>query len=385
MKLLHLSDLHFGKSLFEFSLIEDQRFWADELIKAAASEKYDCVVIAGDLFDRAVPSAEAVSLLDRFIYTLTHDLDLPVLAISGNHDSPERLSFCSRLYRSSGFYMAAIPSKEIERITLTDEFGEIDFYLIPYISVADGKNLFPDKEIKTCSDAYRELIAANEDRIDYSRRCVVVAHGFFAAGSSPEDIVTCDSEINVGGSFLVDANIFSNFDYGAFGHIHSSQSCGLAHLRYCGSPLKYSVSEHSSRKAPLSVNIGVKGNGITCCPLSTPILRDLRTVTGSAEELISPSAEHSEDYVFIQVLTDKPLPGFSERIRNIYPNYLGIKYIRSSAVSDIPEIGAAMKRLSVEDAFSNFYSYVTGRSPDENELKIISRTAINVNKGEGEK
>ena len=263
MKFLHLSDLHLGKLLFEYNLLEDQEFWCRQLLELLRRDPHDAVIIAGDLYDRSVPPGEAVALMDRFLTALVAELKLPVLAIAGNHDSPQRLAFGAGLYRSSGLYLAAVPQREIQRVTLADQWGEADFWLLPYLTPADGKTLFPQQSPRTFQEAYQLIISQNLPRLTPGRRNVLVAHGFFCRLSAEHPVgqlETCESETTIGAADLVDAALFDPFHYCAFGHLHGSQRAGAERMRYCGSPLAYSVSEERQKKSVLSVELDGDGN-----------------------------------------------------------------------------------------------------------------------------
>lgn len=384
MRLLHLSDLHFGKTLFEYSLLEDQRHWCGQVLELLLRQPHDLVVIAGDLYDRAVPAAEAVDLCDWFLSTLAGELGLTVLCIAGNHDSPSRLQFGSALYRAGGLHMAARPQARPDRITLTDQWGLVHFHLLPYLSPSDGKALFPHRreEIRSFQDAHRVLMEENRDSVPWAERNVVVAHGLFALADRPDpgaDALRTESEVVVGGLDLVDSGLLRDFDYGALGHLHAPQQAGLPHLRYCGSPLAYSVSEEHQTKGVLSVTLGSKGTvEITSIPLAP--LRRVRTVRGTLEELLAPTQGGfaSDDYVLAEVLTDTALLGVAEQLRNVYPHYLAIRY-RSTLQQEVAVgANAQLARLSLEDAFAGFYREVAGRELTEDEAALAAETAAAV-------
>lgn len=386
MKILHTSDLHFGKTLYQYSLLEDQRFWCRQLLEHLAAEKYDAVVLAGDLFDRSVPSAEAVALLDWFLSSLVLDLGLPVLAVSGNHDSPQRLAFGSRLYQAGGLEIAALPQREIRRVTLTDAWGPVDFFLLPYLSPADGKNLFPQGDIRTFQDVYAALLEANRPRFDSSRRSVLVGHGFFAPlgkgegqaasapdGEAPADggLLRCGSEAAVGGLELVDAALLEGFDYAALGHLHAPQRAGREHLRYSGSPLPYSLSEEGQAKGVTAVELGAKGE-LSVTRVELPALRRVRTVSGTLEELLAPTQGGfgSGDYVFIRLVSDDTVTGASEKLRNVYPNYLAIRYLTRDE-GELALEGGRTSALPLPDAFARFCAQVAGEALTQEELALV--------------
>lgn len=377
MKLLHLSDLHFGRSLCEYSLLEDQRYWCQKLLGYLEKSPCGAVLIAGDLYDRSVPSADAVALCDWFLGELAGRLGLPVLCISGNHDSPQRLGFASSLYRAGGLYMAAVPKRELCRVTLRDEWGDVDFFLLPYLTPGDGRTLFPEREVHTFQDAYQAVMEENRPALDQSPRKVLLAHGFFAHGADRDGsgLCFCDSEVNVGGSDLVSAALFEGFHYCAFGHLHACQPVGKGgRMWYCGSPIKYSVSEERQQKAALLAELDGDGN-VRVERLSFPPRRELRCVRGTMEELLAPTGGgfSSEDYVQITVLTQGTEVGASQRLRNVYPNYLQIRY-ENPASRKLELTGhGEFSRLTMAEAYLRFYRQVTGRELDPEGQKLLEK------------
>lgn len=251
MKLIHLSDLHIGKRVNEVSMIEEQASVLSQIIGIIDGEHPDAVLIAGDVYDKSVPSAEAVTLLDDFLCRLA-ERNLPVLIISGNHDSPERLAFGGRLMEGSGIHVSPVYSGNVESVTLSDEHGTVTFWLLPFVKPVHVKRCFPDEAIESYTGAIRAAIG--HMGADFSGRNVLLTHQFVTGAA------TCESEeISVGGSDNVDASVFEGFDYVALGHIHGPQNIGSDHIRYCGTPLKYSFSEAGHRKSVTVVELGEKG------------------------------------------------------------------------------------------------------------------------------
>ena len=366
MKFLHTADWHLGRTLSEYSLLQDQEMRLGQLIQAAREEKVDAVVIAGDLYDRSVPPAQAVSLLDETLYTLTHTLGIPVLAIAGNHDSPQRLAFGSRLYASSGLYMEGEPAREIRRVTLKDTYGPVDFYLLPYFTPEQVRPWFPEKEIHSFNDAFRALMEDNLPRLDPGRRSVLVAHGYFrliGEQAAEKEGIFSESEIAIGGSDLMDLKAASGFDYIALGHLHAPQRAGAETARYSGSLLKYSVSEARQNKGFLLVELDEKG----CCSqrmLSLEPFRDLRTVRGTLEQLLDANAP-SEDYVMVTLTDEGAVLGAMERLRSVFPNALGLRFAareldsHPGAVSQMTQEELERQcTLSPIELFSQFYRQV---------------------------
>lgn len=320
MKLIHLSDLHIGKRVNETSMIEDQAYILDRIIEIIESEYADAVLIAGDVYDKSVPSAEAVMLFDDFLCRLAK-MNLPTLIISGNHDSPERLAFGNRLMEGSGIYISSVYDGNIQPITLKDSYGDVDFWLLPFIKPAHVKRYFPDAGIESYTDALRTAI--NQMNVDTSKRNVLITHQFVTGAA------TCESEeISVGGSDNVDAAVFDGFDYVALGHLHGPQNIISNHIRYCGSPLKYSFSEVGHYKSVTVAELLGKGS----LQLSTPALiplRDMRQIRGRFEDVTASArqlGESAADYVHVILTDEEDIPEAIGKLRMVFPNLLKLSY-----------------------------------------------------------
>ena len=273
MKLIHLSDLHIGKRVKEVSMIEEQEYILTQILRIIDGERPDTVLIAGDVYDKSVPSAEAVTLFDDFLCRLARR-QLPVLIISGNHDSPERLSFGGRLMEGAGIHFSPVYHGEVKPITLTDAQGEVHFWLLPFVKPAHVKRYFPDEGIERYTDAVRVAIA--NMGVDNTARNVLLTHQFVTGAS------TCESEeLSVGGSDNVDASVFDDFDYVALGHIHGPQNIGSNRIRYCGTPLKYSFSEAGHYKSVTVAELGGKGE-LTLRTVPLTPRHDLREIQGTS-------------------------------------------------------------------------------------------------------
>ena len=320
MKLIHLSDLHIGKRVNEISMIEDQEYILQQIMQIIDQEKADAVLIAGDVYDKSIPSTEAVTLFDDFICRLAQR-EIPVLIISGNHDSPERLAFGGRLLEQGGIHISPVYNGTVSRITLSDEFGEVNFWLLPFIKPAHVKRYYPDAGIESYTDACR--VAVENMHIDPTQRNVLLTHQFVTGAS------TCESEeISVGGTDNVDGSVFADFDYVALGHIHSPQNIGSNKLRYCGTPLKYSFSEEKHHKSVTVVKLGAKGSlELTLCPL-TP-RHDLRSIRGTFAELTDKAfyaGTATDDYLQAILTDEQDVPEAIGRLRVIYPNLMKLTY-----------------------------------------------------------
>nr|MBQ8244293.1 exonuclease SbcCD subunit D [Oscillospiraceae bacterium] len=332
MKLIHLSDLHIGKRVNEVSMITEQAYILNQITDIIDAEQPQCVLICGDVYDKTVPSAEAVALLDDFLCRLARRR-LTVLIISGNHDSPERLAFGGRLMAETGIHISPVYSGTVTPVTLADAHGEVHFWLLPFVKPAHVKRFYPEESIESYTDALR--IAIGKMEIDSNQRNVLLTHQF-VTGSA-----TCDSEErSVGGSDNVDAAVFAGFDYVALGHIHGPQNIGSERIRYCGTPLKYSFSEAHHKKSVCVIELEEKG---TFQLRTVPLIpcHDLREIRGSYEEVTAkPFYENTpvEDYLHITLTDEEDVPEAMARLRVIYPNLMKLSYdntrTRSSAVID---------------------------------------------------
>lgn len=366
MKLFHLSDLHLGKRLFEFSLIEDQEYILDKILDAVRSERPDAVIIAGDVYDKPVPSAEAVSLFDSFLFRLS-ELGAATFVISGNHDSPERIAFGGRLMQNSGTYLSPVYDGRTEPFTLCDVFGEVNFYLLPFIKPAHVRRYFPDEIIESYTDAMR--LATRHMDVDPTKRNVLVTHQF-VTGASRSD----SEEISVGGSDNVDASVFDGFDYVALGHIHGPQKIGNDRIRYSGTPLKYSFSEAEQEKSIAVIDLKEKGDvDISFLPLSP--IRDLREIRGTYAELTLRDNyinTNTDDYLHITLTDENDVPDALSKLRVIYPNLMKLDYdnARTRSQTEFTAAEAPEKRSPLE-LFSELFEKQNGAPMDEYQQKYM--------------
>ncbi len=334
MKLIHLSDLHIGKRVNEVSMIEEQAYILSQILDIIDAEQPGAVLISGDVYDKSVPSAEAVTLFDDFLCRLAQRKQ-QVFIISGNHDSAERLAFGGRLLDDKGIHLSPVYDGTVTAIALTDEHGPVDFWLLPFVKPAHVKRFYPEEEIGSYTDALRAAIARMD--LDPSRRNVLLTHQF-VTGS-----VSCESEeISVGGSDNVDATVFDAFDYVALGHIHGPQNIGSEKIRYCGTPLKYSFSEAGHKKSVTVVQLGKKGQ-LTLHTVPLVPRHDMREIRGSYEEVTARSFYENtpvEDYLHIILTDEEDVPEAVARLRVIYPNLMKLSYdntrTRSNALIDGP-------------------------------------------------
>lgn len=319
MKLIHLSDLHLGKRVGEVSMLEDQAYILDRVLDIVDGAGPDALLIAGDVYDKSVPSAEAVTLFDDFLCRLARR-KLPVLVISGNHDSPERLAFGSRLMEGAGVHLSPVYDGNVKPITLTDEHGPVDFWLLPFLKPAHLRRFYPEEAINSYTDAVGAAIA--HMNIDPSRRNVLLCHQFVTGAA------TCESEeITVGGTDNVDATVFDGFDYVALGHLHGPQNVGSSRIRYCGTPLKYSFSEASQYKSVTVAELGEKGD-LTLHTVPLTPRHDMRVIRGTFAQLTGEGGDNGEreDYLHIILTDEEDVPEVLGRLRLVYPNILKLSY-----------------------------------------------------------
>lgn len=368
MKFLHLSDLHLGRRLCEVDLYEDQRHILNQCLAMAKEHQVDGVLVAGDVYDRSVPTVGAVALLDEFLTGLCR-AKIPVYLISGNHDSADRLGFGSQLLKAGGVHLAAVFSGGLEHYVLEDAFGPVHLWALPFIRPSQVRAALPEETIESYTDAVAALIRAAGP--DFSARNLIMAHQFVTSGGrSPE---TCDSEtLNLGTLDNVDAAVFECFDYVALGHIHGPQQVGAEHIRYCGSPLAYSVSEVRHRKAAVLVELGEKG-GVRWQLLPFAPLRPLRRVQGPLEELIDSAEPGCTDFVHA-VLTDRQIPpNAAARMRSVYPNLVKLELAPQipTGRSEAQLRARQLQRAGLLDQFADFYRTVHDQPLSEEERAVL--------------
>ena len=376
MKFFHLSDLHIGKQLHRYNLKEDQQVILKEVITYAKELRPDAIVIAGDIYDKSVPSAEAVNVFDEFLTDLSEITpEIPILIISGNHDSPDRLKYASEILKRHHIYLAGNvperPEEHIEKVTLHDAYGEVNFYLLPFMKPAYVKNIFVDGTPETYSDAVKEII--KREKIDYKdKRNVLVSHQFYV-GEKAESPETCDSEVfSVGGIDNVDIGSVKEFDYVALGHLHGAQCIGKPEIRYCGTLLKYSVSESTQNKSLTVVTLKAKGEKpeIENYPLHP--LRDVRRKKGTLDEIIKESREtEKDDYISI-TLTDEIDPYKpKEQLERIFSHILEIRVDNQRTRTKLKEMDEELVMKDPFTSFAEFYKEMQGREMNGEEETIM--------------
>ncbi len=375
MKLLHISDLHIGKRVNAFSMIEDQKYILRQILAIVDSQQADGVMIAGDIYDKPVPSAEAVQLFDWFLTELA-DRGKQVYAVSGNHDSAERIAFGAQLMSGRGVYVSPVYQGETAMLTVHDAYGELCIYLLPFIKPAVVRHAMEDAlgmEGKALPESYQDAVALAVERmeVDRSRRNILIAHQFVTGAGR------CDSEdVSVGGVDNVDADLFDAFDYVALGHIHSPQHMKRETVRYCGTPLKYSFSEAEQEKSVTVVELGEKGRiEITAVPLVP--LHDLRRIRGTYLEVTARDFYRdmdTEDYVQITLTDEEDIPDGMEKLRIIYPNLMRLEYDNSRTRQNrLIERTEEIEQKSELELFAEFYELQNNQPMSDEQAAFVAR------------
>ena len=367
MKLIHLSDLHLGKNVNGYSMIEDQKYILTEILRILEEEQPDGVLIAGDVYDKSIPSAEAVELFDDFLVKLSKR-HLETFIISGNHDSAERLAFGNRLMDASGIHLSPAYDGTVTPFIRSDEFGETAVYCLPFIKPAHVRRFYPDAEIASYTDAVKEAIAHMD--IDPDRRNVMITHQFVTGA------VRSDSEeISVGGTDNVDASVFEPFDYVALGHIHGPQNIVENRIRYCGTPLKYSFSEANHHKSVSVVELKEKGN-VTVRTIPLAPKHDMKEIRGTYEELTRKdyydNTSYRTDYMHITLTDEEDIPDAVAKLKVIYTNLMKLDYdnrrTRTQASAEGP---ADVEHKSPLELFEDLYVMQNGTELSEEQKTFL--------------
>ena len=369
MKFLHIADLHIGKCLNQKSLLEDQKIILDQIVKYMEDYNVEVLMLAGDIYDKQIPSKEAVNLFNDFLCDLILKHHYKVYIISGNHDSAERLNFASSILKNEGLYIETYANVPISKYEFHDEFGKVNLYMLPYSSPLYTRVKFDS----TCNN-YSEMIKyyVENSNIDFSKRNILLTHHTFLHNNMAS---FSDSEVrfNIGGTEGIDAAYFKDFDYVALGHLHNPQYVNRHHIRYSGSILKYSDSEVNINKVALMVELKEKGNiEITELPL-TP-LHDLKKIKGTIDELLVNPDVLDEDYVYVTLTNDTIIPYAMKRIRVKYPNALSLTYERlSKQLIDKTIDTTDFKEKSIKDQFNEFYKFINNKELSDNQISILDK------------
>lgn len=386
MKIIHTSDWHIGKIVNEFSMIEDQKYILNKLIKLVEEENPQAIIIAGDIYDRSIPPVEAVELLNETLSTLVIDKNIKVLAISGNHDSGERLSFGSKILEKQGLYVVGNDEELYRHIAINDNGKNINFYLVPYKDPALSRKLMEDKKIKNHNDAMIGVIDKIKENMNKEEVNILIGHGYVTMkredAIEEEDkyevaeleISESERPLSIGGTDLIDGNIFEDFDYVALGHLHGRQRIGRETMRYSGSLLKYSFSEVNHKKGVSILDVNDKNIDIDFKTLKP--LRDLRVIKGNIEDLIEEGRqleEGKEDYIQAILTDDGELMNPMEKLRTVYPNTMLITRERKRTYSeDKTSARGEYKSKDKKELFKEFYeSLGTGDYTNEKEAVLV--------------
>lgn len=375
MKLLHLGDLHIGKTVNDYSMIEDQEYILNQILDIARERSIDAVLIAGDIYDKSVPTEEAVRVLDHFLCQLV-DQKVSTFVISGNHDSDERLHFGSHLFKKSGLYIVSKYEGILSKQTLHDEYGDVHFYLLPFVKASQVRHFWPDEDIDSYDKAVR-VVVEHTDRKEAERN-ILVAHQFVAGkGGNPEFGGSENAAVqNVGAVEMVSTDCFAGFDYVALGHIHSPQRVGRDTIRYSGSPLKYSLSEINNQKSVPIVTLGKKGDvDVELVPLKP--LREMRHLQGRMDQILDPrNIVSTEDYIYVTLTDEDSIPDAMAAIRQEYPNTMKIDYdnFQTRAAGQI-DVSQVTQEKSFSEIVSDFYQMMYGCEISEEEKALMMKAA----------
>ncbi len=369
MKLIHLSDLHLGKRFNEFSMIEDQKYILTEILHIMEAEHPDAVLIAGDVYDKSVPSAEAVEVFDDFLVRLSQK-NLQVFVISGNHDSPERLAFGNRLINASGVHLSPVYDGKVEPVVLEDEYGKVNIYMLPFIKPVLVKRFFPEEEITSYTDAAKA--AVRQMKILSEERNILVAHQF-VTGATLSD----SEDLSVGGLDNMDGAVFAAFDYVALGHIHGPQNIGSEKIRYCGTPLKYSFSEEAHEKSVTIVELKEKGV-MELRTVSLHPLHDVHSIKGTFQEITDPEfyreTTYPNDYIHITLTDEDDIMEAYSRLRKTYPYLMSINYDNKRTREKSHVTGAEdVENKTPYELFAEFFKSQNGEEMSEEQSSFMKQ------------
>ena len=377
MKFFHLSDLHLGKRVNEYSMLDDQAYILQQILDLIDQEQPEAILIAGDVYDKPVPPAEAVALFDDFLVSLAQR-KLQVFIISGNHDSAQRLAFGNRLIETSGIHLSPVFDGTVSPITLTDQYGPIHLYLLPFIKPVHVRR-FTDESIESYTNAMAKVI--RDMNPDFSQRNILMTHQFVTGSQR------CESEeLSVGGTDNVDASVFDGFDYVALGHLHSPQRCSRDTIRYCGTPLKYSFSEAKDHKSVTVLEMAEKGS-VTIRTLPLTPKRDLVELKGTYQELMAKSfyqgKPYQEDYTHITLTDEEDVPDAIGKLRSVYHNLMKLDYDNTrTRTNQVIECGADVENKSPLELFSDFYEQQNNQPMSKTQEDFVKQLIETIWEGE---
>jgi len=375
MRLIHLGDLHLGKSLGDFDLIEDQQYILDQILEIVDKEMIDGVLIAGDVYDRAIPSEGATNLLDYFLKSLA-ERKVKTFMISGNHDSDDRLNYGSSLFEANQIYISAQFKRNLYKQTVSDKYGEVNIYLLPFVKASQVRHFYPDEKIENYDAAVRTILQHAE--IDFNKRNIIVAHQFVAGKGADPELGGSEGAgtQSVGLVEKIGYDCFDGFDYVALGHIHSPQSVGREEVRYSGSPLKYSLSEVNNDKSVPLITLGEKGD-VKIELLELRPLRDMRHLRGPVEKLLDKeNIVRPEDFIYATLTNEDLINDAMGIMQQVYPNTIKIDYdnSRTREVDQI-DITAITEQKTFDELISDFYRKMYSCEISEEELQVMMEAA----------
>ncbi len=373
MKFIHISDLHLGKRIYETSLIEDQKEILNQILNIIDEEKPNGLIIAGDVYDKSIPTAESVAVFDAFISKLVLK-QLQVFIISGNHDSAERIAFGAKVMDSVGIHFSPVYGGEILPIKLNDEYGEVNVYMLPFIKPSHVRRFYENEEIKTYTDAVK--VAIEKMNVDKTKRNILVSHQYV------QGALYSGSEETIGGLDSVDVSVFSDFDYVALGHLHSQQYCRYKKVRYSGTPLKYSFSECNDVKSITVVTINNKDEEVNVRTINLKPIRDMKVVRGEFSVLINQS-KRTDDYVHIILTDEDEIPNAMDRLRVIYSNALTLKYdnTRTRLNETINAVDDSLVKSPYE-MFCDFYKEMNNAEMSDIQKEYMKSLVEKITEGE---
>jgi exonuclease SbcD len=376
MRILHTSDWHLGRIFHGVHLTEDQAYILEQLIELIKDRKPDVILVAGDIFDRSVPPVEAVNLLDETLSKILMDYKIPTIMISGNHDSPDRVDFGSRLMEESRLHIVGRFNKNIKPVVIEDKFGPVYFYPLPYVEPAIIRESM-GVEIHSHDEAMNVLIGNIKNTMNMDKRNVLIAHTFAAGGEASES----ERPLTIGGSSVVDAAYFNDFNYAALGHLHRPQKVGGDNIRYSGSLMKYSFSEAVQKKHIPIIEMDEKGN-VSVETIELKPRRDLRCLEGYLEDILKgpQNGESREDYLMVTLKDDGAILDAMGKIRSIYPNALHIERPQFTSTNNRLNVDSNFRKMDISELFSSFFKQVTDTEMSDEQKTAFSDIVTKLNK-----
>ncbi|MGL4522222.1 MAG: exonuclease SbcCD subunit D [Bacilli bacterium] len=388
MRFIHTADWHLGRILHEYSLIDDQKFWFEKFLDFVKEEKPEAIILAGDIYDRSIPPTEAVELFDHLLFTITQILHIPIYAISGNHDSTERIRYGSRLFSQSGVHIAGDLKDGVKSVAHEDEWGTVHVHLVPYADPAYVRALYKEDCIRTHDDAFAAILAKHEQQFTQEGRHILVAHGYFTYYMDKKethgDLTLSESErpLAIGGADLIDAERVDHFNYVALGHLHAPQKVGNNHIRYSGTPLKYSIGEAKQRKGFEVVTMDGDG-AIETEHITLPVKRDVVVIRNTLQALLE--KERTEDYVYIELTDEGELIDPMNQLRAVYQNALGMRRVNDKTMLNEEiktQASGNWKQMTVPELFATFYASINDKEISAQQKKWIDEVYEEMKVGE---